>query len=213
MDEGSYVVKARKKTFSAIHDLNEFNRKSAAEANKANNAAASTASISLLISTTFVVVVALLLGLLLTRYLTWPVNKALVMIQEMEKGHLSQRIKLRRKDEIGILTRAMDQFADNLQKYVVKGMQQISEGNINIETPIMDEKDEIGPALKKMTDTIKNLVKEINVLTRSALEGKLDIRGNEQDFKGAYQDIVHGVNKTLDAVMGPINEASRHWSR
>jgi len=50
-----------------------------------------------------------------------------------------------------------------------------------------------------MTDTIKNLVKEINVLTRSALEGKLDIRGNEQDFKGAYQDIVHGVNKTLDA--------------
>ena len=72
----------------------------------------------------------------------------------------------------------------------------------------MDEKDEIGPALKKMTDTIKNLVKEINVLTRSALEGKLDIRGNEQDFKGAYQDIVHGVNKTLDAVMGPINEAS-----
>jgi methyl-accepting chemotaxis protein len=208
MDEGSYVVKARKKTFSAIHDLNEFNRKSAAEANKANNVAASTASISLLISTTFVVVVALLLGLLLTRYLNWPVNKALVMIQEMEKGHLSQRIKLRRKDEIGILTRAMDQFADNLQKYVVKGMQQISEGNINIETPIMDEKDEIGPALKKMTDTIKNLVKEINVLTRSALEGKLDIRGNEQDFRGAYQDIVHGVNKTLDAVMGPINEAS-----
>ena len=57
MDEGSYVVKARKKTFSAIHDLNEFNRKSAAEANKANNVAASTASISLLISTTFVVVV------------------------------------------------------------------------------------------------------------------------------------------------------------
>jgi len=62
MTRESYVVKARKKTFSAIHDLNEFNRKSAAEANKANNVAASTASISLLISTTFVVVVALLLG-------------------------------------------------------------------------------------------------------------------------------------------------------
>jgi len=108
MDEGSYVVKARRKPSLPFHDLNEFNRKSAAEANKANNVAASTASISLLISTTFVVVVALLLGLLLTRYLTWPVNKALVMIQEMEKGHLSQRIKLRRKDEIGILTRAMD---------------------------------------------------------------------------------------------------------
>ena len=36
----------------------------------------------------------------------------------------------------------------------------------------------------------------------------MDIRGNEQEFKGAYQEIVQGVNKTLDAVMGPINEAS-----
>ena len=45
-------------------------------------------------------------------------------------------------------------------------------------------------------------------LTQSAMEGKLDVRGNEEAFKGAYQDIVQGVNKTLDAVMGPINEAS-----
>jgi methyl-accepting chemotaxis protein len=136
------------------------------------------------------------------------IAKVVKMMQDMGRGHLSGRLNLVRKDEVGVLTQEMDTFADNLQKYVVKGMQQISQGNINIETPIMDEKDEIGPALKNMVVTINNLVNEMNVLTKSAMEGKLDVRGNEQNFTGAYRDIVSGVNKTLDAVMGPINEAS-----
>jgi methyl-accepting chemotaxis protein len=59
-----------------------------------------------------------------------------------------------------------------------------------------------------LIETIKNMAKEMDMLTRSALEGKLDVRGNAGAFTGAYRDIIAGVNKTLDAVMGPVNEAS-----
>jgi methyl-accepting chemotaxis protein len=137
-----------------------------------------------------------------------PMEKIVRGVKEIGKGHLSDRLGIKRSDEIGALANAMDQLADDLQRYVVKGVQQISEGNINIETNIVDEKDEIGPAIKIMVENLSKLVKEMNVLTQSAMEGKLDIRGNEKDFKGVYQDIIHGVNKTMDAVMGPINEAS-----
>ena len=130
------------------------------------------------------------------------------MMQDMEKGHLANRLHFNRKDEIGDLTHAMDRFADNLQQKLVFNMQQISEGNINITPTITDDKDEINPALIKMIETLKNLVKEMNSLTQSAMDGKLDIRGNEQAFKGAYQNIVQGVNRTLDELTGPINEAS-----
>ncbi len=162
--------------------------------------------ISLVMSLLIVCIIATI-GLVVSRSLR-PLNKVVQGLQEMGKGHLSGRLNLKRKDEIGVLTQEMDTFADNLQKYVVKGMQEISQGNVNIETPVIDEKDEIGPALKGMAQTINNLINEMNALTQSALEGKLDVRGNEQDFTGAYRDIVSGVNKTLDAVMGPINEAS-----
>jgi len=205
---GSYAVQARVKTFAAVKALNEINRKNAEAANKANTATASTASVTVLIVSIFAVAVALVLGLMLAMSITLPLYKVMVMIQEMGKGHLSYRLNLKRKDEIGVLTNEMDQFADNLQKYVVKGMQQISKGNIDIETPVMDDKDEIGPALKNMVETINNLVREMNVLSKSAMEGKLDVRGNAETFDGAYREIVAGVNKTLDAVMGPINEAS-----
>jgi methyl-accepting chemotaxis protein len=137
-----------------------------------------------------------------------PMEKIVHGVQEIGKGHLSGRLGIVSKDEIGALANAMDRLADDLQKYVVNGMQQISEGNINIETPVSDEKDEIGPAIKRMVQTLGRLIMEINTLTNSAMEGKLDIRGKEQEFKGAYQDIVLAVNKTLDAMMGPINETS-----
>ena len=137
-----------------------------------------------------------------------PMEKIVQGVQELGRGHVSKRLNIDRSDEIGVLANATDQLADDLQKYVVKGMQQISEGNINIETHVVDEKDEIGPAIKVMVENLSKLVNEMNVLTKSATEGKLDVRGNEQDFRGVYKDIVHGVNKTMDAVMGPINEAS-----
>ncbi|MGA9108994.1 MAG: methyl-accepting chemotaxis protein [Smithella sp.] len=208
MSATSYVVAARIKTITAVHELNEINRKNAEEANKSNISAASTASIVLLIASILSLVTGLTIGLMLHASVTKPLNKAVAMIRELGKGHLSDRLNLERKDEIGVLAKTMDQFADDLKRYVVVGMQQIAQGNINIETPMMDERDEIGPAIKMMVVNIGNMVKEMNSLTQSALEGKLDIRGNEQEFKGAYQEIVQGVNKTLDAVMGPINEAS-----
>jgi len=208
MSAGSYVIQARMKTLTDIHDLNDINRKNAEAANKANRSAASTASVILLIATILVGVTALTIGIMLTLSITKPLNKAVLMVQELGKGHLSERLNLNRKDEIGVLAQTMDQFADDLKRYVVIGMQRIAKGDIGIETPMMDERDEIGPAIKMMVVNLGNLVKEMNALTQSAMQGKLDVRGNEQAFEGSYREIIAGVNKTLDEAMGPINEAS-----
>jgi len=137
-----------------------------------------------------------------------PLKKIVEGIKELGRGHVSNRLNINTSDEIGELAGTMDQLADSLQKYVVKGMQEISRGNINIEIPKLDDKDEIGPAINMMVANIGNLVTEMNTLTRLAMEGKLNVRGDEQAFQGAYRDIIAGVNKTLDAMTGPINEAS-----
>jgi methyl-accepting chemotaxis protein len=204
----SYVTEALKKTFTAINGLNEINRKNAEEANNANSAAAKNASLTMWIVTGSASLLAMVVGILFAMSFIGPFKQGVIMMQELEKGHLSTRLNMDRKDEIGDLARAMDKFADHLQKNVISNIQKISEGDMDINTTIFDDKDEFGPALKRMTDTIKYLVVEMNVLTQSAMEGKLDVRGDAHDLKGAYQEIIQGVNKTLDAVTGPINEAS-----
>ncbi len=153
-------------------------------------------------------VVSVSLGVFMSRSITNPLKKGVLMMKELEKGHLSNRLNVMRSDEMGDLAKAMDNFADHLQKNVVFNMQRISDGDVNVQAAIIDEKDEIGPALKKMLETINDLVKEMEFLTKSAMEGKLSVRGNAEAFRGAYQDIVQGVNRTLDEVMGPINEAA-----
>jgi methyl-accepting chemotaxis protein len=49
----------------------------------------------------------------------------------------------------------------------------------------------------------------VGELVKAALEGRLDVRADLAKFEGNYQQIVKGVNDTLDAVVNPINEVSQ----
>jgi methyl-accepting chemotaxis protein len=213
LSDKSYLSEATKKTHSVINSLNDYitgiNETNIKKYVKGKDSW----SAFLWLFSAFGAVILIAIGVIVQRNITKPIKKIVLMMQEIEKGHLSQRLKMIRKDEIGSLSRSIDKFADNLQKNIVFNLQHISEGNVNIEPAITDDKDEIGPALNKMIETIKNLVGELNILTTSAMQGKLNVRGNEEAFNGAYHDIIHGVNKTLDGVMGPINEASEVLER
>jgi methyl-accepting chemotaxis protein len=55
---------------------------------------------------------------------------------------------------------------------------------------------------------INGVVEEIGGLTRAVSEGILTKRGKPEGFQGAYQQMVIGLNSTLDAVILPINEAT-----
>ena len=68
--------------------------------------------------------------------------------------------------------------------------------------------DETGKSIGSMCDTLRNLMLEITTLSKNAVEGNLQTRGEAHKFKGSYRQIVQGINGTLDAVIGPINEAA-----
>jgi len=57
-------------------------------------------------------------------------------------------------------------------------------------------------------DTIGALVADTDLLAQAAVEGRLSARADVAKHQGAFRKIVEGVNKTLDAVMAPINEAA-----
>ena len=57
-------------------------------------------------------------------------------------------------------------------------------------------------------DSINLLVSDAANLAQAAVEGKLSTRADETKHDGDYRKIVEGVNKTLDAVIEPVKEAS-----
>ncbi|MFN8597031.1 MAG: methyl-accepting chemotaxis protein [Anaerolineae bacterium] len=171
------------------------------------------ASTTLIVLSAIGLVLAVALGVTITRSITGPLIKTVQTLQEMRLGHLNQRLKMNRQDEIGSMAMAMDQFADDLQTNVIDCMRKIAAGDLSVEITLKDAQDEISPALKQTIEALRGLVAELKLLTTAAIDGRLATRGHADKFQGGYRDIVQGVNDTLDAVIGPLNVAAEYVDR
>ncbi|MDY6967058.1 MAG: PAS domain-containing protein [Spirochaetota bacterium] len=72
---------------------------------------------------------------------------------------------------------------------------------------------EIKNNLNMCIDAISELVSDAGMLTKAAVEGKLDTRADASKHQGDYAAIVKGVNNTLDAVISPLNVAAEYIDR
>lgn len=91
----------------------------------------------------------------------------------------------------------------------------LAKGEIDIAITY-DKDDELGVLAHSMREIIislKDLIDETSSLTQGAIEGKLETRGNIYKFSGGYQDIIQGVNNTLDALIEPLNMSAEYMNR
>ena len=85
-------------------------------------------------------------------------------------------------------------------------------GRGNMDAPIEQfpgKKRFINDTIEQVRANIKALIEDANLLARAAVEGRLDTRADASRHQGDFRRIVEGVNATLDAVIGPINEVKR----
>jgi len=160
-----------------------------------------------------VMALAVIIGLFISSIITKPLNRAAFMIREMSQGHFSERLHIKRKDEIGQMAQSMDFFADELQNKVIGVMNRISDGDVRVEIEIKDDQDELSPALKKTVETIRELNDEIQMLIVAVTEGKLDVRADSAGYSGAWNGMITGMNGLVDAFVAPINVTAEYVER
>ncbi|MCG6551721.1 MAG: methyl-accepting chemotaxis protein [Candidatus Magnetominusculus sp. LBB02] len=86
--------------------------------------------------------------------------------------------------------------------------QQLSAGNLNVQANERSKEDELMRSLNAVIKNLNALVADANMLVNAAVEGKLATRADATKHEGDYRKIVEGVNKTLDAIIGPLNVAA-----
>jgi len=92
-----------------------------------------------------------------------------------------------------------------------KALAEIAKGNVP--EPIVAEfagdlrglRDSINESIR----SVKLLVADVDALGRSSTEGKLGQRADVNRHHGDFRRIVTGINRTLDAVSAPVDEATR----
>ena len=64
----------------------------------------------------------------------------------------------------------------------------------------------IGDSLIKVKESISRLVSDVSMMTTAAIEGKLDVRADENQFTGAWKDLIAGMNNILVEIETPLAE-------
>jgi len=149
-------------------------------------------------------------------WLAWHVSRKLASLAEvavgLAEGDLDQQVTYRSTDELGELA---EQFRGLIAylKEVAAAVEGLGCGDLSVEVSARSERDTLATNVARTAASMRELVEGVDRLTDAACAGRLAERCAEGDLSGAYRKAVVGINKTLDAVVAPVNEASTVLAR
>jgi methyl-accepting chemotaxis protein len=140
---------------------------------------------------------AVLIGLYIAGDIAKPLGATVNMMNELGRGHLDVRLNLNRKDEIGVMAKAVDMFADDMQNVVIGTMKKISVGDLSAKIELKDDKDEISGALKKTVESLNVVVGAMKKIS----EGDLNMVIEPKD---EHDEISNALKRTVESLHGLI---------
>jgi methyl-accepting chemotaxis protein len=150
------------------------------------------------------------------------VNNVATVVQRLEKemGRLTEASKDGQLSERGKpdqfqgayaeIVRGVNVMLDAILLPIGEGnriLAQVSNGKIDelISQTYKGDHEKMKQAINNVATVLQGLQKELLRLTEASNAGELSERGKHDQFRGAYAEIVRGVNAILDAVITPLN--------
>lgn len=107
---------------------------------------------------------------------------------------------------------------NNVQiKRLAENFEKLSEGDFNLDMTVEQEDNftreshkqfaAINEGLEKVKDAVRLMVDDVQNLSKSAMEGRLDARADDSAHKGAFREVISEVNGMLDTIAAPIYKA------
>jgi len=209
-----FMIKVTKPSSEKISD--DMNRATDLKAQQLRDAEKEGESLDKTINATMIilliisVIISAILGFYISALMSKPLATTVNMINEMSKGHLDMRLRLDRKDEIGVMAKTMDMFADDLQNNVVGVMKKISEGDLEMKINLKDSRDEVSAALKNTVESLHYLIIDDGGKVLQAAASKDMSQRLTREYKGDYakmKDNINMVVKNLDDALSQVSEA------
>ncbi|MES3034737.1 MAG: methyl-accepting chemotaxis protein [Gemmatimonadota bacterium] len=202
------IIRAQADSIDALMDSLVNSKLGLMQAAVSEGTASYTASMTTMI---VLVVISLLFATAAAVGITRPIVRALAQLRQVADalalGDVSQQVHITAKDELGQLGNAMARMVDS-QKQLASAAQTVSAGDVSTDVIVRSAEDVLGSSFLDLQHTMRRLLGETGTLVDAAKAGRLTVRGDVSSFRGAYRDLVAGINDTLDAVVTPINEAS-----
>nr|WP_320026239.1 methyl-accepting chemotaxis protein [uncultured Acetobacterium sp.] len=114
---------------------------------------------------------------------------------------------------------SVNEYSNTEIKRLEENLLRLAEGDLDLDTNIAPAGEytrevyrqfsEIGDNLAAVKKSIGNLINDATMLTKAAIDGELDTRADAGKFKGAWEDLVGGMNNILDEIAKPTREVAK----
>ncbi len=151
-------------------------------------------------------------GFFISRVISRPIQNLASAADNLALGDVNVSIEATSRDEVGMLSQSFKKVIENIKDASIAA-EKVASGDMTVEVKVKSENDLLGKGLNSMLDTIRNLLSETENLTKAIQDGKLDARGNATMYKGAWNELVSGINGLIDAFAAPINVTAEYVER
>jgi methyl-accepting chemotaxis protein len=140
-----------------------------------------------LIISLIVVILLVIVIIFIVRPIVAAIKKGVDFAKEIQTGDLSHRLGLKRRDEIGELSRALDTMADGLQSRAALA-EAIAAGDLTQMVSLTSDKDVLGRALSAMNERLNEVLGQIKTASEQIDSGSNQVSDSAQDLsQGATQ--------------------------
>ncbi|AQR94851.1 methyl-accepting chemotaxis protein [Clostridium saccharoperbutylacetonicum] len=210
------VTEARKKIYTNLSDLIEKNNLEADSFNEANN---STYTVSFYLAICIVIlgfISAVSLGSLISISLSRQVNKVLAFAEALEGGDLTKGIQINSRDEIGKLSKGLNNANESIKKLIVKVINRAKDinsateelsarteeislkmGNVNKSVEqISNGTQELSTTAKEVTASTKEISVTTNILAQNANEAEISIKEIHKSAIDIKEKALNNIEKS-----------------
>ena len=153
------------------------------------------------------IVLGVVIGMKLTRSIARPIRMMTEKMRRLAQGDTDHEVYPKGTDEIG---RLLASFRDIVasQQELAEAARRLAEGDLSVPVTPRSDKDVLVRSFAEVQTTLGTLIREGGTLVAAAKAGTLDVRGDAEPFRGAYRELVQGMNDVLAAVAAPIAETN-----
>jgi len=149
------------------------------------------ATLVIVVTTLICVLLALAVGIVLSRGIVRPLGEGMAMANALSQGIFDRRLNLKRKDEIGQLAEAFDHMSASLQRQADLA-EEVSKGNLTVEVQLASDKDQLGRSLANMVAKLQQVIGQV----RSAID---NVSSSAQAMSASSEEMSQGATEQAAA--------------
>ncbi|AHG87952.1 chemotaxis sensory transducer [Gemmatirosa kalamazoonensis] len=153
------------------------------------------------------IVLGLVVAVSLTRSIARPIRMMTEKMRRLALGDTDHEIVPKSRDEVGRLLESLRDIVAS-QQQLADAARRLAEGDLSVPLTPRSEQDVLVRSFAEVQTTLAALIGEGNTLVEAAKAGTLQVRGDAAHFRGAYRELVQGMNDVLAAVASPIAETN-----